>query len=178
MTMVLETDRLMLREWSSDDAEAAFVFRGDPAVSRYLSATGEPHPDVAYTRSWLEEFIARYPVWNGLGHWAIVEKESGEVIGGAGLEELEENPDPQVFYNLRLDRWGRGYATEVARALIDHAFSHLGLSRVVGVAFADNAASLQVLHKTGMTYRGQVFAYGHQLEYFVIDRPPVDQPRG
>ena len=171
MAIVLETDRLLLREWTQNDAEDAFQFRGDPAVSRYLSATGEPHPNVEYTRSWLQEFVDHYPVWNGLGHWAVLEKSTGTLIGGAGLEELENSVNPQVFYNLRRDRWGIGYATELAIGLIGHAFRTLGLPRVVAVAFADNPATIKVLLKAGMSHCGHHFAYGHDLEYFTIDNP-------
>ena len=92
MTAILETDRLILRQWTPDDAEAAFAIFGDPEVARFLGATGEPHPDVAYTRERMERLAAHYPKWNGYGSWAAVEKATGEVIGGGGLVELERAP--------------------------------------------------------------------------------------
>jgi ribosomal-protein-alanine N-acetyltransferase len=171
VTIVLETGRLILREWTVDDAEAAIAISGDPEVTRYLGATGEPHPDIAYTRERLESLSARYPAWNGYGNWAAVEKVTTEVIGGGGLVELENGPDVEVFYHFRRDRWGMGYATELTNALIAYAFDRLDLPRVVGVAFPANTASHQVMLKAGMTHRGQRYVYEHHLEYFVIDRP-------
>jgi [ribosomal protein S5]-alanine N-acetyltransferase len=171
---VLETDRLILREWTVDDAEAAFAISGDPDVTRYLGATGEPHPDIAYTRQRLESLSARYPTWNGCGNWAAVEKATGEVIGGGGLVELESGPDVEVFYHFRRDRWGMGYATEMTKALIAYAFDRMDLARVVGVAFPANTASHQVMLKSGMTHQGLHYCYDHNLEYFVIDRPTDD----
>jgi RimJ/RimL family protein N-acetyltransferase len=175
VTMLLETDRLMLREWTADDAEAAFAISGDPEVTRYLGESGDPHPDVDYTRASLERTAARYPTWNGRGNWAAIEKSTGEVIGGGGLLELDGGPEVEVFYHFRRDRWGKGYATELTKALIAYAFERLNLPRVVGVAYPANIASHQVMLKPGMTHEGRRRSYEQNLEYFVIARPNADE---
>jgi RimJ/RimL family protein N-acetyltransferase len=168
---VLETDRLLLREWTPDDAEAAFAIFGDPEVARFLGASGEPHPDLAYTRAGMERLAAHYPKWNGYGSWAAVEKATGEVIGGGGLVQLENGPDVEVFYQFRRDRWGMGYATELTKGLLSYAFERLELPRVVGVAYPANTASHRVMLKAGMTHEGRRHVYEHDMEYFTIDRP-------
>ncbi len=180
MTIVLETDRLILREWTAGDAEEAFAYTSDPEVMRYLGATGEAHPDIAFTRASLERTAAHYPTWNGYGNWAAIEKSTGAVIGGGGLLELENGPDVEVFYHFRRDRWGMGYATELTKALINYGFERLNLPRAVGVAFPANTASHKVMLKAGMTHEGLRYVYEHDLELFVIERPTVagtDGPR-
>jgi RimJ/RimL family protein N-acetyltransferase len=171
MTTVLETDRLILREWTPDDAEAAFAIFGDPEVTRYLGATGEPHPDVAHTRAGMERLADRYATWNGRGNWAAVEKAAGEIVGGGGLVELEGGPDLEVFYHFRRDCWGRGYGTELTIGLISYAFERLELPRVVGVAYPANVASHRVMLKAGMTHQGRRHVYDQDMEYFVVERP-------
>ena len=171
VNVVVETDRLLVREWTTVDAEAAFAVYGDPDVSRYLGGTGEPDPDVASRRERLARIVARYPEWNGLGFWAVVEKAGGEVIGGAELVPLEGGPEVEVGYHLRRDRWGRGYATEVTKALIAYGFERVGLDRIVAVAYPENVASHRVLLKAGLTHLGRRRAFGHDLESFAIERP-------
>lgn len=170
MKTVLETDRLLVREWTADDAAAAFAVYGDPEVTRYLGGTGEPDPDVATRRERLARIVAKYPGWGGLGFWALVETASGEVMGGAEPVPLEGGPDVEVGYHLRRDRWGRGYATELATALVDHGFDRLGLERIVAVAYPENVASHRVLLKTGLIHLGRRHAFGHELESFAIER--------
>jgi RimJ/RimL family protein N-acetyltransferase len=176
MTIILETDRLMLRPWSDGDAEAAFAILGDPEVTRYLGETGEPFPDLAHTRAWLERIQAKYAPWGSYGSWAAVEKTTGEVIGGGGLLELDGGPDVEVFYHFRRASWGRGYATELTRALIAYAFAQLDLPRVVGVAYSANKASHRVMEKAGMTHQGLRQTYGTEMECFLIDRPLTERP--
>ena len=177
-TVILETDRLILRQWTPDDAEAAFAIFGDPEVSRYLGATGEPHPDVAYTRQRMERLANRYATWNGRGNWAAVEKASGEIIGGGGLVELEGGPDLEVFYHFRRDRWGLGYGTELTKGLIGYAFERLGLPRLVGIAYPANVASHRVMRKAGMTHQGRRHVYDHDMEYFTVERPAAGEELG
>ena len=172
---ILETDRLILREWTTDDAEAAFAIYRDPEVTRYLGNSGAPDPDVGYRREWLGRIAARYPEWGGYGLWAAVEKASGEVIGCGELVPLEGGPEVEVGYHLRRDRWGMGYATELAMALVAYGFARLGLERIVAVAYPENVASHRVLLKAGLTHHGRRHTFGHDLEYFSIERGPGGQ---
>jgi [ribosomal protein S5]-alanine N-acetyltransferase len=171
MPFLLETDRLIVRPYTLDDAEAAFAFFGDPEVTRYLGYTGEPHPDLETTRQRLTAHAAAHSSPRGLDNWAVIEKSTGMLIGGGGLAELDESVDVEVFYHLRVDRWGNGYATELTRALIAYAFETLELPRVVGLAYTANTASQRVMMKAGMTHLGLRHAFGHDMEYFEIIRP-------
>jgi len=170
MGAVFETERLILREWTLDDAAAAFEIYGDPEVTRFLDATGEPDPSLEYRRERMPAMVARYAEHPGYGIWAMIRREDGDVIGGAGLVTLEEGPEVEIAYTLRRDAWGHGYATEVALGTIGYGFGTLGLNRMVGVAYPENVASHRVMLKAGMRHLGQRLAYGHQLEWFEMER--------
>ncbi len=170
MRVILETDRLILREWTLEDAAAAFVIYGDAAVMRYIGATGTPHLNVTQTRAGLERAIARYPQHPGLGFWAAVERARGEIVGAGLLQRLEGGPEVEVGYHLARRVWGQGYATEIARTLVGYGFDRLGLDRIVGVAYPENRASCRVLEKAGFIYQGRRHAYGQDLEYYIIER--------
>ena len=173
MESILETERLLVRPWEASDVEDAFAILGDPEVTRYLGETGEAFADRDRVREWLERIAARSAEWGAFGSWAAVEKQTGSIIGGGGLLELEGGPDVEVFYHFRKASWGHGYGTELTRGLITYAFTTLELPRVVGVAYPANTASHRVMTKAGMTHRGLRPAYGHDLEYFEISRPEL-----
>ncbi|MDP9472557.1 MAG: GNAT family N-acetyltransferase [Chloroflexota bacterium] len=167
--MILETERLILREWTPEDAPVAFAIYGDPAVMRYIRADGRPDPDVAHTHAGLQRAIARYPQRPGFGFWAAVERTGGEVVGAGLLKDLDGGPEVEVGYHLARRVWGRGYATELARALVAYGFGRLGLNRIVGVAYPENRASCRVLEKAGLVYLGRRRYYGQDLEYYAIE---------
>lgn len=167
--VIFETERLIAREWTIEDADAAFAIYRDPEVTRYLGGTGQPDPDVAYRRARLERFIKLYDELPGYGLWALVERESGALVGAAELLPLDGGPEVEIGYHLGRPWWGKGYATELARALVAYAFGQLGLTRLVGVTYPENIASQRVLLKAGLTHAGRKHVYGHDMEYFVIE---------
>jgi RimJ/RimL family protein N-acetyltransferase len=97
---------------------------------------------------------------HGFGLLAVTERETGRLIGEAGLQYLEEGPDIEVGYTLARAAWGRGYATEAAGAILRWGFAGLRLHRIVAVADPANAASLRVLEKLGMGRIGLRECYG------------------
>lgn len=171
MPILFETDRLLVRPWQLDDVESAFAILGDPEVTRYLGATGEPFADRDRVREWLARIESKSADWHPYGSWAVVDRATGEVVGGGGLLPLDDGPDVEVFYHLRRSRWGQGFATELTLGLIEYAFTHTELPRIIGLAYPGNVASHRVMEKAGMTHIGRRHAYGADLEYFVIDRP-------
>ena len=100
----------------------------------------------------------------------MVERESGEVIGVAGLVLVEmTGPEVEVVYELERAAWGRGIATEVGRACLDVAFGPLGLDRVVALSYPENGPSVRVMQKIGMTDDGEIEAYGRRMVRYVAD---------
>jgi RimJ/RimL family protein N-acetyltransferase len=170
MGAILETDRLLLRTFTLEDAAGVLVLSSDPEVMRFLS------PPLDQTVADAEKRVRRamdHHARRGFGLNAVVEKATGTVLGSCGVKELEEGPHIEIGYHFRRDAWGKGYATEAARACLRHAFEHLGLTRIVGVVNPLNLASKRVLEKIGLTYEGHGFYYKTDVLVYAAERAPV-----
>lgn len=151
MEIFLETDRLILRQFTADDVDNVVELDSDPEVMRFVNG-GQPTPYDEIQNDYLPRWMAYYSRFAGYGFWAAVEKSSGEFLGWfhfrpLGTAELDE---PELGYRLRKSAWGKGYATEGSRALIGKGFMELGVRRVTASADADNIASRRVMEKAGM----------------------------
>jgi RimJ/RimL family protein N-acetyltransferase len=163
---ILETDRLRLREFTPDDAEAFYRLHLDPAVTRY---TGDsPPPDVEHARAILVNHpIADYRKY-GFGRWACVLKESGACVGFAGLKYLDDLKEVDLGYRLAPACWGRGLATEACRPVVRFGFDRLGLDHIIGLVDPENVASVRVLEKCGLTYAGMIEFRGGPVARYVV----------
>lgn len=154
MSVFVEADRLVLRQFTADGADLLIELDSDPAVMRYLTG-GEPTlPPVVVREQVIPNVLATYDRWNGrFGLFAAYEKDSGHFIGWFQLRAEREGPldEVELGYRLRRDAWGKGYATEAARAVLDKGFSELGLRVVWGETMAVNVASQKVMEKVGMS---------------------------
>jgi ribosomal-protein-alanine N-acetyltransferase len=164
---ILETERLLLREFDEGDVEPFYLMGSDPAVIRY---TGDPGAGLTSREHALEVMrsrpLADYRKY-GYGRWACVLKASGAVIGFAGLKYLEELREVDIGYRLLPAYWGQGLATEAGRAVLDYGRACLGLKRIVGFVDPANVASVRVLEKLGMTADGEVALGGMQCIRYV-----------
>jgi RimJ/RimL family protein N-acetyltransferase len=151
MQVYLETERLVLRQFTADDAENLFELDSDPEVMRYLSG-GEPTPREMIEQKILPRFLASYERFPGYGTWAAVLISTGEFLGWFGFQPAsEDSPDNvSLGYRLRRSAWGKGYATEGSQALIRKGFTELGAARVYATTYEDNLASRRVMEKVGM----------------------------
>ena len=154
MSDVVETDRLVLRHFTADGADLLIELDSDPEVMRYLTG-GEPTlPPAVVREQVIPNVLATYERWGGrFGLFAGYEKDSGDFIGWFQLRPEREGPldEVELGYRLRRDAWGKGYATEAARALLDKGFSELGLRVVWGETMAVNRASQKVMERVGMS---------------------------
>jgi RimJ/RimL family protein N-acetyltransferase len=167
MKVILETDRLLLREFVEDDAESFFKLNTDPEVMRFVP--DKPLLNVEQARQTLIDHpIADYRRY-GFGRGACILKSTGEQIGFAGLKYLDELGEVDVAYRLLLAHWGQGLATEVALASVRYGFAALGLKRIIGLVMPKNIASVRVLEKTGLRYSGTVTLWGHTFSRYVIN---------
>jgi RimJ/RimL family protein N-acetyltransferase len=164
MKVVLETERLLLRHFTEADAEAFLHMEKEPDVLRYVGM--KPLADIdAYRIKIQSTFLPYYDKPGGYGPCAIIEKISAEFIGGCSLRpgidsniaaEMGFGPDEaEMGYGLRKPSWGRGYATELAQALVRRAFTELGAHSVVACVTVDNLASVRVLEKAGLRRVGE-----------------------
>ena len=167
---VFETERLRARDWTPDDAEAAFAVYSDPDVVRYLGTTPQPVASVGEQRKRIERWRATTAAFgdSGYGMWAL-ETHGGTLVGMTLLKPLPDAAEVEVGWHLGRAHWGHGYATEGARGAIARGFTTCGLDVVHAVVVAENTASLAVARRLGMTYEGPTERYyGRRLELFSI----------
>jgi [ribosomal protein S5]-alanine N-acetyltransferase len=164
----LTTARLHLRPFTRADEDVIHAVYADPEVMRYVGHGA--HRSKSETQRALRVY-AEILAAHGYSFVAVVERESGALIGDAGLNPLGgRGPDVELGYTVARDAWGRGYATEVGRALVAHAFTALGVPRVVAQVEPANAASRHVLEKLGMTAREERIAYGRPHLLYAVER--------
>jgi RimJ/RimL family protein N-acetyltransferase len=158
----LTTERLRIRLLHEDDLDALYRIYGDPEAMRYVGSTGQARTREQTGRN-LTQFIADRKK-HGYGLWATDLRESGEMIGMCGLLPVEgKGPDVEVVYMLEQPAWGKGYATEMARACLEAGFDSFGLERIIALAYPENVPSVRVMQKAGMQPAGTMHAHGHDL---------------
>jgi RimJ/RimL family protein N-acetyltransferase len=158
--IVLQTERLVVRRFTEDDGEHLLRLESDPEVMRHLGRGPFGTSADDYRRHIQERFLPYYARPEGYGGWALLERRGGEFIGVCSLKpaldsrlakEMEYGPDEvELGYGLRRASWGRGYATEMAQALVQRAFAELGAARLVASVSVANGASMRVLEKAGL----------------------------
>jgi len=167
----LTTERLHLAPCSEEHLDGLAAMNSDPEVMRYI--TGR-----AQTRSETLLMIERVKVrWAKLGYswWTIFERKSGEIARAGCIQNLRregDEPDPEspfeIGWQLQRDKWGRGFATEAARAMGDFAFTRLRADALYAVCHPENSASVRVMAKLGMHYRGMEHWYSQQVATYAI----------
>lgn len=140
---VLETERLILRHYKSSDLERYYEMMADPDVTRYL-LSGKP---MSRHEAWRSiATMAGHWMLNGFGQWALEDKSSGLFIGRAGFLKPEGWPAIEAGWTLHLDAWGKGYATEAAKAVIHYGFEVMNLDRIISLIQPDNQPQLKWLN--------------------------------
>lgn len=152
MDVFLETDRLVLRRFTAADVGNLVELDSDPEVMHYVTG-GRPTSRDEIRDEVLPAFLAFYDRYPGYGFLAVVEKATGDFLGWFHLRPAPEGgqPDePELGYRLRRSAWGKGYATEGSRALIEKAFAELAAERVFAETMAVHTASRRVMEKAGL----------------------------
>ena len=164
---VIETSRLALRKFSPDDGEALAKVLSDPETMRFYPAPFD-HAAVA---AWIDRNRHRYEK-DGFGLWAMILKSSGELIGDCGLirQFVDETNVVEIGYHVRRDLWGKGLATEAARACRDYGFANLAEDRLISLIRPENLPSRRVAEKNGMTLTKEVLWRGFPHVLYSISR--------
>lgn len=172
MEIFAETERLILRALLPIDAEMLFELDSDIDVHQYLGR--KPVKSIHQSISDIE-FIRKQYIDNGIGRWAVIEKESGQFIGWGGLKFITETCNNQInYYDLGyrfIKRyWGKGYATETAKASLKYGFQMLNVPKIIAIADVENNSSIKVLEKAGLR-KIETFNYDGRLHHWMkIDR--------
>src|SRR5437764_491557 len=153
MEIFLETERLLLRRFTEDDVDNLVELDSDPDVMRFING-GRSTPREEIGSDVLPAFLAYYERFSGYGFWAAVEKSSGRFVGWFHFRPAAAAAPGEIElgYRLRRSAWGKGYATEGSRALIDKGFAELGVRRVVASTMVVNVASRRVMEKAGLRF--------------------------
>jgi [ribosomal protein S5]-alanine N-acetyltransferase len=163
----LETERLVLRPLSADEMDSLHRISNEPNVRRYLW-DGE-----AISEATIKSLIAhsdRMFCEERIGVFGVRTRGREDLLGFCGFVRLEGMEEPELWYELTQKVWGRGIATEAARACVRYALEEVGMERVIAGADAPNTASLRVIEKLGMKYLGNINPGAPEEPYFALYR--------
>lgn len=170
--VLIETPRLLIKAPSFEDFDAIRELNANPEVMRYI----EICRPVTKVRELLQKAIHHFEE-HGFSFGTVFEKASNKIIGQAGILYLafdDTQPEIEIGYRLHPDYWKKGYATELARALIQWGFKHLSTNKLIAVIQPENQGSRRVLERAGMHYVGRINAYNTIVAKYEIVKPNID----
>ncbi|MFJ9769690.1 GNAT family N-acetyltransferase [Kitasatospora sp. NPDC101157] len=153
MHVFLDTARLALRPFTEADTDHLHALDNDPEVMRFINGGAPTSREAVETRV-LPRLLHDHPCLGTRGFWAAEERATGHFLGWFEFRPLDDDTPAVVELGYRLNRtaWGRGYATEGSRALIDKGFTDLGVERVTANTMAVNSRSRRVMEKSGLSF--------------------------
>ncbi len=164
---MIETERLSFRKFTLDDLPQLIEQRSDPEMSRYLGGTRMQNPESLAKR--IRFYMSCYET-HGFGMCPMFWKETGEMIGAAGIQPLEDTGEIEVGYSVVKNFWGRGIGTEAARGWMTFGFNECSLDRIVAVAVVENTASRRIMEKLGMKYEKTEPHYGEDCAFYAVSK--------
>lgn len=165
--MIFETERLMLREVTHDDAAFILELLNTPKFIQYVGDRGVRDLDAA--RRYIDEKYLPGYRQNGYGMWGVVEKESGKMIGACGFVLRESLPGPDIGFSFLPDFERKGYGFESAAAAMEYGRERLGFGDVYAITTLDNEASIGLLKKLGFEVEREIDFDGETLNLFKIN---------
>lgn len=182
MPPMIETERLLLRPMRAEDVDPLLRVFGDPKV---MASFGVAPFDRDQMQRWVQRNLDHQDR-HGYGLFSVILRETDELIGNCGLEEMEidgisgdgtaAGAVAELGYDFRSDHWNQGYATEAATAVRDYAFETLALPRLISLIRQGNIASRRVAEKIGMRHERDIRRAGHPYWLFAIDAPDLLGP--
>ncbi len=160
----LETERLLLRRFTREDAQDMFEYASNSEVSKYM--TWDTHQTIDDSLGYINFTLDRYEK-DETGDWGIVLKENNKFIGSCGFVWVEsKNFCGHIGYALSREYWNKGIMTEAAKRLVRFGFEEMNLNRIESVHYKENEASGKVMQKVGMAYEGLIRERGFVKEKF------------
>jgi ribosomal-protein-alanine N-acetyltransferase len=173
-TPTLDTPNLFLRPWKLEDADTWFNILQEEGILRYFPK--QTPPDREKAEPYINHHLTHWRM-RGYGHWAVVTRENSQVVGWCGLEYLPELNETELAYLLSKQVWGRGYATEAAKATVRFGFGSTGLKNIIGLVHPENLGSVRVLKKCGLTYTDRITLWGMDMSRYQINRSTYEGNR-
>jgi ribosomal-protein-alanine N-acetyltransferase len=163
----LSTHRLRLRQFKLSDEDSLYQLLTQGDVLRYFPNPNPPTPERVHHL--IANQITHWGA-HGYGWWAVQERLSGALLGWCGLQYLPETDEIEVGYLLGREYWGRGFATEAARASVDFGFNRLQLENIIALVHPQNKASIRVIEKLGMTFTGRFQYFGMEMLRYILKK--------
>lgn len=168
---ITDTKRCIIRETTESDVDAFYEIYREPSITMYMEDLFEDREaEFQYIKDYREKIYEFY----GFGMWTVLDKESGQVIGRAGISMREGYEDPELGFVIAKSFQGKGIATEVCDAVLKFAQKEFGFIRFQALVHKDNLASLRLLSRLGFTYKDQVKVGDDIFERYLRD---VETPR-
>ena len=181
MSVYIETERLLLRDWKDEDRAPFARLNADPLVMEYMPRSLDEKASDKLVGHFKDHIKCK-----GYGLFAVEVKESGQFAGFVGLDTVRftahftspKKPATEIAWRLDYEFWGKGYGSEAASAVLDYGLNDLGLKEIVGFTVYDNTRSIQLMEKIGMVRdEGGDFDYpslrkGHPMGHLVLYRKP------
>lgn len=168
--VTLRTERLVLADLTRDDLVHTYAMDRDPLVMRYI---GDGKPEARPFDEYSQFFSERVGLWLSAHHhvWSLRTHDRDEFLGWAILKPIKETPHVEVGYRMPQSSWGKGYATEATRAVLDYGFNTVALNEITAVTHPDNTASQHVLTKCGLVRDGTLnYNGGGEIPFFRINK--------
>ena len=166
--LYIETERLFIRPFTPDDIEASYAMNLEEEVSRYTGDGGVVSKKEIERRI-MHDVLGDYKK-HGYGRLAVELKEERKFIGFTGLKYLEDMNEVDLGYRFMKNYWGRGIATESAKASINLGFETLGLTRIIAMVLPENIGSIRVLEKLHFKYEKEVEEEGQLVSLYSLKK--------
>lgn len=164
---MIETERLTFRKFTDDDLPWLIEMRSAEPVNRYLGGTAMQNPEALAKR--IKFYMDCHDEY-GFGNCVMIHKATGELMGSAGLQPLEDTGEIEVGYNMSEKFWRHGYGYEAAMGWLRYGFEQAGLKRIVAVAFPENVGSWKIMEKCGMRFEKNEQHYGFDCVVYAVSR--------
>jgi ribosomal-protein-alanine N-acetyltransferase len=168
---IIVTPRLLLRPFEATDRDAVGALFADPDVMKFIGKIRTPEESEQKLLKMMTEFSER-----GFGMFAVIDRKEKRFIGRCGLQKLDNTDLLELGYTFVRSAWGKGYATESAKAVLQKALGEWALESVVAVAVPENTASVHVMEKLGMKYDRTETFYARSCVVYTISKKKHIQP--
>lgn len=161
---ILETERCILRESIEEDVEAFYNIYAEPSITKYMENLYESKvSERAYIREYIEKVYAYYE----FGIWTVILKETGEIIGRAGLSVREGHEFPELGYVIGVPWQGRGLAKEICRGILQYAWEEFGFHKVQALIQSENEVSISLIRALNFEKQEEIREAGKNYMIFV-----------